>query len=173
MRRAGWSALLAAIAIASCTAAAAAVTAPRAGITDIAHLPTPLPFPYDERANPDAQIAAAFARARASGKRVIIELGGNWCSWCRILEAVMALPDVKPFVDRHFEVVKIDVGKFDRNLHIPKRFGLANVEAVPYVFVTEPDGRVIHHSFEITDEHHETPQAMVDWLASWARAPVR
>ena len=49
-----------------------------------------------------------------------------------------------------------------------KRFGVAKVEGVPWLIVVDGDGKVLHSSYEVTDDNHETPQAMVDWLASWA-----
>jgi hypothetical protein len=37
------------------------------------------------------------------------------------------------------------------------------------MIVLEPDGMVLHSSYEVTDENHEEPQDMADWLAFWAR----
>jgi len=47
-------------------------------------LPVVLMQPYDEHANADAMVAAAFDRARKSHKRVLIDLGatGVWTVWC-------------------------------------------------------------------------------------------
>jgi len=163
-------------ALALAGAAMASVPAPKLAVTSLKQLPTPLPYPYDDSATPaqvDAQIDAAFARARASGKRVVIDLGGNWCSWCRMLSATMALPEAKPFIDQHFEVVDVEVtkvkGKNDRNLQVLKRFHLSKVDGYPWVIVADADGKVLASSYEITDDNHQTPQQMVDWLAKWAK----
>jgi thiol:disulfide interchange protein len=148
------------------------VAAPRLGIVRAEDLPTPLPYPYDEGADAMADVDAALARARSSGKRVLIDLGGNWCAWCRMLAGVMELPEMKPFMAEHFELVTVDVssvsGKIDRNLDVPERFGVAEVDGVPWMIVLAPDGTVLHSSYEVTDQNHEQPQEMADWLASWA-----
>lgn len=60
-------------------AAALGAPAPKMGITSLAELPTPLPLPYDELANADADVAAGLAKARASHRLLLIDLGGNWC----------------------------------------------------------------------------------------------
>jgi thiol-disulfide isomerase/thioredoxin len=100
---------------------------------------------------------------------VVIDFGGNWCPDCRILAGVMELPEVQPFVERHFEVVTVDVGRLDRNMEIPRRFG-ANVTGVPWLVIAEPDGKVVHSSYEVTDNGFASkPQEMVNWLAKWAR----
>ncbi|HEY5288458.1 MAG TPA: thioredoxin family protein [Caulobacteraceae bacterium] len=173
---ANWLNLLCAVAVLAATGpASAAVPAPRLAIADLKHLPTPLPFPYDEKASPvevGAQIDAAFARARATGKRVIIDFGGNWCSWCRLLAATMDLPEARPFIAAHFEVVEVDAslkGKTDHNQRIVHRFGLTQIARYPWLIVAEPDGKVLASSYAVTDEFHHTPQSMIDWIAQWAK----
>ncbi len=46
------------------------------------HAQTPLKKVYDENINPLEQIDNALARAKAEGKFVICQVGGNWCPWC-------------------------------------------------------------------------------------------
>ncbi len=169
MKRAIFLALAVGLSLGGLALASAATLAPQVHIADSKQLPTPLPYPYDEGANAGAAVDAAFARAKASGKRVLIDLGGNWCPDCRILAGVMGLAEVKPFLQDHYEIVSVDVGRFDRNLQIPQRFGVAKVTGVPWMIVAEPDGKVLASSYEVTDEHHTTPQSMIDWLAHWAK----
>jgi thiol-disulfide isomerase/thioredoxin len=148
---------------------AAAPLPPRVHIADSKHLSTPLPYPYDEAADANAAVDAAFARAKANGKRVLIDFGGNWCPDCRILAGVMELSEVKPFLDAHFEIVSVDVGRFNKNLQISARFHVAKLAGVPWLVIADSDGAVAVSSYEVTDEHHTTPQAMVDYLARWAK----
>ncbi|CAN5297396.1 hypothetical protein BH11PSE2_BH11PSE2_02530 [soil metagenome] len=154
----------------------AAEKGPRLKISKLDQLPTPLPKPYDKKATPaqvNAAVDAGFARAKASGKRVILDLGGNWCSWCRMLSATMALPEAKPFIDAHFVIVPVPVssakGKTDRNLQVLKRFGAEKADGFPWLIVAEPTGKVLHSSYEVTDDKHQTPQLMIDWLSRWAK----
>ena len=77
-------------------------------------------------------MAKARARALAHHQLLLIDLGGNWCGDCRVLAGTMALPEVKAFVDAHYEVVTVDVGRFDKNLQIPARYGITDrLEGVP------------------------------------------
>ncbi len=80
---------------------------------------------------------------------------------------------MKPLMAEHFELVTVDIssaaGKVDRNLEVPARFGTEDIGGVPWMIVLEPDGTVLHSSYEVTDQNHEEPQQMADWLASWAR----
>jgi hypothetical protein len=153
-----------------------AMTAPHVSTQKLEKLPTPLPLPYDQAQPAMGAVDAAFAKAKAGDKRVIVDLGGNWCGWCRILAGVMALPEVKPFVEANFEVVSVDVsskhGQTDRNLAVVRRFGMQKVKGFPWLVVAEPDGKVLASSDDITDDRHHTPQAMVDWLAKFAKRPA-
>jgi len=163
------------IAIAALAAGPALAHAPAPKIVSISvleELQTPLPYPYDESADANADVNAAFARARAEHKRVLIDLGGNWCADCRILAAVMALPEVKSFLDAHYIMVDVDVGRFDRNLQIPARFGITQrLEGVPSILVVDPDGTLIDrgHISALADARSMTPQALADWLAEWTK----
>jgi thiol-disulfide isomerase/thioredoxin len=140
-------------------------------VTEMAQLETPLPIPYDAHADAEAALAATIAKAKASGKRVLIDLGGNWCTDCRILAAVMELPELKPFVEKHYEVVEIDVGRMNRNMQIPARYGITKLAGVPTVLIVEPDGKLINatNSADLADARSMNPQGIANWLAKWAK----
>ena len=152
--------------------AALAATAPKLDIASLADLPVVERTPYDSNADATAAVDAAFARAKTSGKRVLIDLGGNWCPDCIVLANLMQLPEMKSFMTAHFEIVSVDVGRFDKNLQIPARFGLTQrLEGVPSVIVAEPDGTFVNPGriAALADVRHMTPQAIADWLALWAK----
>ena len=170
--------MIRAAALAGCAALALAgpalaATAPKVGIASFAELPTPLPYPYDEAANADRVVAAAKARALAHHKLLMIDLGGNWCGDCRVLAGAMALAPLKAFVAAHYEVATVDVGRFDKNLQIPARYGIRNrLEGVPSLLIVDP--KTDHlldagHVAALADARHMTPQALADWLAQWVR----
>jgi len=155
-------------------APAFAATAPKVALQSIADLPVVERTPYDEAATPaqaDAAVNAAFDRAKKSHKRVLIDLGGNWCGDCIVLSNLMELPELKPFVEKHFEVVVIDVGRFNKNLQVPARFGCtARLIGVPTVIIATPDGRLVNGKdvFAMASARDLTPQAIADWLAKYA-----
>ncbi len=151
--------------------AAMAETAPKVGIASLTDLPVVERTPYNPNADATAAVDAAFARAKKNGKRVLIDLGGNWCPDCIVLANLMLLPELKSFLAAHFEIVAVDVGRFDKNLQIPARFGIKRLEGAPSVIVAEPDGRLVNQGriAALADARHMTPQAIADWLALWAK----
>ena len=148
---------------------ALAATAPRVSIASLAQLPTPLPKPYDPSADAKADVAAAAARARDAHKLLLVDLGGNWCGDCRVLAGIMRLPEVARCLSDHYVVVTVDVGRMNRNLDIPARYGVKSLEGVPSLLVVNSHGRLLDagHVAALADARHMTPQGLADWLASW------
>ena len=151
----------------------AAVPAPHVRAQNFDQLATPLPLPYDEAADAMRAVDRARARARMTHKLLLIDLGGNWCLDCRILAGTMDLPEVAAFLRRHYELVPVDVGRFDKNLAIPARYGITQrLKGVPSLLVVDP--RTDHlinadHVSALADARSMTPQALADWLAQWVR----
>ena len=162
---------LAALAAVLLAAPALAAPAPRVSISSFAQLKTPLPYPYDEKADASAVVAAAKARALASHRLLLIDLGGNWCPDCRILAGTMELPEVKAFIEAHYVPVTVDVGRFDKNQQIPAHYGIkGRLDGVPAVLVVDPaTDRLLDggHVAALSDARHMSPQALADWLARW------
>jgi thiol-disulfide isomerase/thioredoxin len=150
-----------------------AATAPKASISSFAQLKTPLPYPYDEQADADAQIAKARAKAKADGKLLLIDFGGNWCGDCRVLAGTIELPEVKAFVEGHYEMVSVDVGRFDHNLQAPAHYGFTQrLTGVPTLLVVDPKtDKVLNRNdvFALSDARSMSPQALADWLARWVK----
>jgi len=151
----------------------AAVPAPHVRAQSFDQLALPLPLPYDEGADAKAAIAKARARARAAHKLLLVDLGGNWCLDCRILAGTIDLPEVSAFVRRHYELVTVDVGRFDKNLDVPARYGItARLEGVPSLLIVDPRTNRLLNAGRVSalaDARSMTPQALADWLAQWAR----
>lgn len=162
--------IFACVLLAATPAAAAPQAAPPLSISSLSDLTVP-DRPYDESANADAAVADAFARAKAQHKRVLIDLGGNWCADCRILAGIMRLPEMQRFLAVHYVVVSVDVGRFNRNLQVAARFGITErLAGVPSVLVATADGTLVNRDriSALADARSMTPQGIADWLAQWA-----
>jgi thiol-disulfide isomerase/thioredoxin len=153
---------------------ATAAPAPRVGISSFSDLPTPLPFPFNASLDADKLVDAALLKAKAEHKRVFIDLGGNWCGDCRLLAALMNLPEVQPFIGEHYVVVSIDIGRFNRNMQIPARWGaVAKLQGMaPAILIVDPDKNILVNDGQLTvleDSRHMDPQRVVDHIAAWAK----
>ena len=164
---------LAALAVPFLLAAATPDRAPRVPITSFEQLPKPLPLPYDESADADRAVAAAKLRAKRAGTRLIIDLGGNWCLDCRLLAGTLELPALKGWLDSRYEIVTVDIGRFDKNLDVPAHYGITQrLAGVPALLVVDPHTDKLLDAGRVSaleDARSMNPQALADWLAQWVR----
>ncbi len=131
----------------------------------------PVRAPYDTSADARAQVDAAFATARATGREVLLDFGGNWCPDCRMLAGVLSIPAVRAWSDQHFVTVMIDVGRRTKNLDIAQRYGVS-VEGVPAVGVLTADGKLLNAGQvdALANARSWSEQAVVDLLVSWQKS---
>lgn len=100
--------------------------------------------PFDETRNASVEVDAALAAAQVSGKNPLLILGGNWCHDSRGLAAKFERPELAAVIANNYELVWIDVGHRDRNLHIPQRFGVSELYGTPTVLILSADGALLN-----------------------------
>jgi thiol:disulfide interchange protein len=100
---------------------------------------------YDQTADAKAQIAMALARAKAENRRVLIQWGAEWCSWCHLLHGTFQSdPAVRKKLKYEYDLVLVDIGKWDKNMDLAAAYG-ADLKAngVPFLTVLDADGKSI------------------------------
>jgi thioredoxin 1 len=100
-------------------------------------------LPYDEQADASADLRHAIAAAQADHKNLLVVFGANWCADCRELDKALHGRSQSLIAGR-FEVVKIDVGNFDKNLDIAQRYGNPIKKGIPAVVVLSPQDQVLY-----------------------------
>jgi thioredoxin len=113
------------------------------------------PPPYDEHADASATLQQGLKDARASGKDVLVVFGANWCRDCRDLDKALH-GRTASLIDARFVVVKIDVGNFDKNLDIVKRYGYPTGKGIPAAVVVNANDQVLYatRAGELADARH-------------------
>ncbi|MBB5706593.1 thioredoxin family protein [Sphingopyxis panaciterrulae] len=101
---------------------------------------------FDPDADPMADIDAALAAAKASGKRVLLVMGTNTChdsAWFANLIATDRFAAVR---DRYM-LIYADIGMphvdFVRHPEVPKRFRF-KIKGTPTIAILDADGRVLN-----------------------------
>lgn len=146
---------------------------------------------YDEHAVGKDQLASALARAKRDQKRVLVQWGANWCGWCKKLDATCkADKELSRELLYEYELVKIDVGQFDKHMDLAAQYEAGLKESgIPYLTVLDADGKLVVNrdtgSLEVPNEprhdvakvlaflkEHESakPDAAKAWDAALARA---
>jgi thiol-disulfide isomerase/thioredoxin len=128
--------VLLAVSLAACAGACAQV-APAARPAEAR------PQPYNPDADAKKDLAAAQARARAARKNVMVIFGANWCGDCIVLHRLLDEPETRAYVHAHFEVVAVDLGRWDRNLDVAEKLGVNLDKGIPAAAFLAPDGSAI------------------------------
>ncbi len=102
------------------------------------------PRPFDVTRDASADVDAALAAAGESGKNVLLVLGGNWCHDSRGLAAKFEKSKLARTIAENYELVWVDVGHRDRNLHVPARFGIPELYGTPTVLILSADGALLN-----------------------------
>jgi protein disulfide-isomerase len=112
-----------------------------------ARAPLAADLPYDEAAQPAADLPLALEKARISGKRVLIVFGANWCPDCRVLDHELhGAGDVAKLIDERYVVMKVDVGHFDKNLAFAHLYGDPIGKGIPSVVVVTPKDEIVYET---------------------------
>ena len=84
------------------------------------------------------------AEVTALGASVLIVFGANWCGDCRILDMAMKQEPTAALVAREFRVVKVDVGRFDRNVDVANAYGVPLKSGIPAIAIVSPRNDVLY-----------------------------
>jgi Thioredoxin-like len=155
----------AAVSVAACASAPLPAAAPGPG-------PEARSYAVSENASGD--VDAALARAKQSGKRVLLVMGANWCSDSRALAGWLATDRFVQLVDRRYELVFVNIGMprsgDGHNLGIARRFGLQELPGLPNVLVLTSDGVLVNPTTatDWRNAQSRTGDAIYDELAALA-----
>ncbi|MAW76833.1 MAG: hypothetical protein CMJ95_05500 [Planctomycetes bacterium] len=130
---------------------------------------------YDIEANASTDIAQAVARAKKNNKRVLVVYGGNWCGWCVKLDEFFKKDrTVARTVRYEYEVVKVDIGRFDKNIDIVNKYGAKmKKEGVPYLTVLDGEGQVVanQNTGDLEEGDHHDSAKVEAFLQAKKSAP--
>lgn len=131
---------------------------------------------YDPSADSKADVAVAVKLAKAEGKHVFLQIGGNWCPWClRFNKLFHEDPRLDSLLKTNYEVVKVNYSKENENrvllstLDYPQRFGF------PVFVILDGNGKRIHtqDSGLLEDGVGYSRDKIATMLSQWSADAIR
>ena len=109
-------------------------------------LPLNLPLPYDGKTYSVDELNNFIDLTIQSGKQPILIFGANWCPDCRIFSGTINIPKIKSYIDNNFDILYIDVKRYEINMELMEEYGIPSAEGIPRVLVFDKKKRLINNS---------------------------
>lgn len=131
------------------------------------------PAIYNPSADAKAEIAAAVALAKTTGKHVFIQVGGNWCGWCiRFHNLTTQDSQLDSAFNANFIRVKLNYSEENKNLDILAEYGYPQRFGFPVFLVLNADGTLIHtqNSAYLEEGKGHSKGKILEFIAHWGPA---
>lgn len=98
---------------------------------------------YDVERDPNADGRDALRLARETSRKVLIEVGGDWCSWCHIIDRfIKDHPNVESRLHETFVVLKVNISDANDNAEFMAAFPPA--KGYPHMYITDSKGTILY-----------------------------
>ncbi|HLO31801.1 MAG TPA: thioredoxin family protein [Anaerolineales bacterium] len=125
---------------------------------------------YDSDRNPAEDLKQAISVAQQEHKRIMLELGGDWCIWCKYMDDFYkSHPDILQFRADHYVLVKVNVSPENMNEKFLSPFPIA--AGYPHIYILESDGAFLHsQNTEDLEDGADSyvPEVFMAFLQKWA-----
>ena len=127
---------------------------------------------YQPTANAAKDIAAAVKKAAAENKHVLIQAGGNWCSWCiEFARFAKATPKIDSVMNAGYVWYHLNFSKENENKEVFAKYGYAQRFGFPVFIILNGKGERIHtQNSEYLEDGKKSyhPAKVQAFLEMWA-----
>jgi thiol:disulfide interchange protein len=123
---------------------------------------------YDPARDPEADLKLAVAKAAETHRNVLIDVGGEWCIWCHILDDYLARNrNVGDAFAKSFVIVKINWDPKNENETFLSRY--PKVDGYPHFIVLDSTGKHLksQDTSELERGDSYNSKKMLDFAKRW------
>ena len=123
---------------------------------------------FDPARNPFDDLKSAIELAKDNNKRIILDVGGEWCIWCHRIDAFMrSTKEINSLLEKYYLVVKINYSKENKNEKFLSQY--PKIEGYPHFFVLNKDGKLLHsqNTGELEKDKDYDKEKFIDFLNKW------
>ena len=126
---------------------------------------------YDPEANAVSDINNAVTKAFDEHKHVLVQIGGNWCGWCKLFHDLTTTDEeIKAYLAENYVIVHLNYSKENQNLDVlktldyPQRFGF------PVFVILDGKGNRIHtqSSGYLEEGKGHSQKKVMEFLQQWS-----
>ena len=124
---------------------------------------------FDPKADAAKDIANAIKLATKQNKRILLDVGGEWCPWCHKLdEFFLTNKEAAKILKEKYVVVKVNYSQENKNETVLSKY--PKIEGYPHLFVLDKSGKLLHsqNTGDLeTGDHHDAAK-VIPFLKKWA-----
>ena len=125
---------------------------------------------YNPKANAAAEIAKAVEQAKKENKHVLIQAGGNWCSWClRFNKFTTEDTRIDSLIQSSFIVYHLNYSPENKNEAIFAKYGYPQRFGFPVFIILDGNGNQIHtqNSAYLEEGKGYSKEKVLGFLNDW------
>ena len=97
---------------------------------------------YDPKRNANNDLKAAVAEAGRSGKRILLQVGGEWCSWCHTMDKFYRdHAELLAAREQNYILLKINFSPDNRNQAFLSHY--PEITGYPHIFILDQSGALL------------------------------
>lgn len=123
---------------------------------------------YDDQRDPFKDATAALTLAKSTNRNVLIEIGGNWCTWCHKMDAFLVKnPQIYQALHNQYVLLKINVSDTNENADFMK--SLPPVLGYPHMYISTAAGKMLlsKDTAELQDSRGYSKDYWLAFLSKW------
>jgi thiol:disulfide interchange protein len=124
---------------------------------------------YDPARDPAADLAATIRTAQATNKRIVLQVGGDWCGWCHKLDRyVLEHPAVAAALRDGFVIMKVNKSEDNDNAEFLAQY--PEIPGYPHWYILQSDGTLLHSqgTAKLEEGNSYSESALLDFLRQWS-----
>jgi thioredoxin-related protein len=129
---------------------------------------------FDPNRDAAADVQAALVKATKKNKRIILDVGGEWCGWCiRMDNFIEQSKSLKRLRNKNFLWVKVNFSEENENPALLSKYPAAT--GYPHLYVLEKDGTLLksQNTVELEKEKSYDLQKFTDFLNLWKPSGIK
>jgi thioredoxin-related protein len=126
---------------------------------------------FDPKRDAAKDIENAVSEAHKSDKRVLLDVGGEWCIWCHRLDQFFSdNKDIHDLLKQNYVVVKVNYSPENKNEKVLSKY--PGIPGYPHIFILDKNGKLVYsqNTGELEKDKGYDRDKVIAFLNKWVTA---